>query len=113
MGSGSGSGGSGGRDGEWLDLADAIALLREQVVEARVRIAGPEGDDGVRFGLGEITVELGMELTRTRGADGGLRFAVAGLGGRWERVEKGTHTVTVRLTPRSSDGKPVDVGDRA
>jgi len=113
MGSRRGSGGSRGRGGEWLDLADAIALLREQVVEARARIAGPEQDGGVRFGLGEITVELGMELTRTRGADGGLRFAVAGLGGRRERAEKGTHIVTVRLTPRSSDDGPVDVVDRA
>ncbi|MEV5440874.1 trypco2 family protein [Streptomyces sp. NPDC052682] len=109
---GSGSGGSDGRDGEWLDLADAITLLREQVVEARARIAGPDRDGGVRFGLGEITVELGMELTRTLGADGGLRFAVAGIGGRRERAEKGTHTVTVQLTPRSADGRPLDVGDR-
>ncbi|MEU4995686.1 trypco2 family protein [Streptomyces sp. NPDC021622] len=39
-----------------------------------------DGDRGVGFGLGEITVELGMELARTRGVDGGLRFSVIGLG---------------------------------
>ncbi|MBH5338371.1 hypothetical protein IHE55_27700 [Streptomyces pactum] len=104
-----------GRGEEWLDLADAIALLREQIVEAQARIADPDGtgagDRGVHFVLGDITLELGMELTRTRGADGGLRFAVAGLGGRTESSDTTTHTVTVQLTPRLPGGGPVPVGD--
>ncbi|MGI5341285.1 trypco2 family protein [Streptomyces sp. CA-181903] len=106
---GIGSGNGGGRDGEWLDLADAIALLRRQVAEARARVA--EGEE-VRFGLGEITLELGLELTRTRGADGGLRFAVAELGGRTESARKATHTVTVRLAPQSAAGEPLLVSGR-
>lgn len=105
-------------DDDWLDLADAITLLRDQIVEAQDRIAGPQGvaDKGVRFGLGEITLELGMELARTRGGHGGLRFAVMGvgldLGGKRERANTATHTVTVRLTPQRADGGPVEVRDR-
>lgn len=94
-----------------LDLADAITLLRDQVAEARRRISD-SGDAGVRFGLGEITVELGMELTRTRGADGSLRFGVIGLGGKRESTRKATHSVTVRLNPHLPGGGDVDVADQ-
>ncbi|AZP14725.1 hypothetical protein EJC51_47400 [Streptomyces aquilus] len=72
---------SGGAGEDWLDLADAVALLRSQIAEAQARIDDPQGagDKGVRFEIGEITVDLGMELTRTRGADGQLRFSVFGV----------------------------------
>ncbi|MFE2587653.1 trypco2 family protein [Streptomyces anthocyanicus] len=95
---------------DWLDLADAIALLRNQVTEAQDRLAAGH-DRGVLFGLGEITLELGMELTRTNGVDGGLRFSVAKFGGKRETADKSTHKVTVRLDPRRLDGRPVDVSD--
>ena len=63
---------------EWLDLADAIALLRDQVADARGRIAtgdgGTGGDRGVLFSLGDVTLELGVELTRSRQGGGALAF---------------------------------------
>ncbi|MFP8959086.1 trypco2 family protein [Streptomyces nanhaiensis] len=108
MGSGNGHGEQG------LDLADAITLLRDQIAEAQARIAGLDGTDaghkGVLFGLGDITLELGMELTRTRGADGGLRFSVVTFGARRERADRTTHTVTVQLKPHRPDGGDVLVG---
>ncbi|MFD9795982.1 trypco2 family protein [Streptomyces sp. NPDC059070] len=95
-----------------LDLADAITLLRDQVAEAQRRIgADAAGDFGVRFALGEITLELGLELTRTRGRDGALRFGAVSLGGKRENARKATHTLTVRLTPHLPDGGDVDVSD--
>lgn len=98
-------------DEDLLDLADAITLLRDQVAEARRRI-GAGHHAGVQFGLGEITVELGMELARTGGIDGGLRFSVVSFGGRHESSRKATHTVTVRLTPHLPGGGDVDVADQ-
>ncbi|WP_242433128.1 trypco2 family protein [Streptomyces sp. Root264] len=58
-----------------MDLADAITLLRDQVAEAQDRIADPagRGDRGVLFTLGEITLDLGLELTGAKGVNGGLR----------------------------------------
>ncbi|MFI9163255.1 trypco2 family protein [Kitasatospora aureofaciens] len=110
-------------DTDWLDLADAITLLRDQIVEAQARIAGPpqeddnppgDNDKGVRFELAEITLELSMDLTRTNEGRGGLRFAVMGvgldLGGKRERSNSNAHTVTVRLIPRHGGG-PVEVRD--
>ncbi|MFE6164156.1 trypco2 family protein [Streptomyces sp. NPDC056486] len=100
--------GNGAGDDE-LDLADAITLLREQVAEAQRRVV-TDGDQGVGFGLGEITVSLGMELAHTRGVDGGLRFSVVGLGGKRESTRRCTHTVTVCLKPHlSGGGEPGDV----
>jgi NTP-dependent ternary system trypsin peptidase co-occuring protein len=100
-----------GTDGEWMDLADAITLLRDQIAEAQSRIAAPAGDQGVLFTLGEITLDLGMELTGTKGVDGGLRWSVVSLGGKKESGRKATHTVTVKLTPHRPDGGDVDVSD--
>jgi Trypsin-co-occurring domain 2 len=96
---------------EVLDLADAITLIRDQVAEAERRIADGH-DAGVRFTLGEISLEFGLELTRTRGVDGGLRFSVLSLGGKHESSQGATHTLRVQLTPHRNDGGSVDVSDQ-
>lgn len=110
-------GNAGGEREPMLDLADAITLLRNQIAEAQGRIAVPQGqgDKGVRFTLGEITLELGMELARSNDVNGGLRFSVVGvgisLGGRHEKTDKGTHKVTVQLIPHKPGGGDMDVSD--
>ncbi|WP_301128853.1 trypco2 family protein [Streptomyces cacaoi] len=102
-----------GSDLQGLDLADAIALLRDQVAEAQERIADPsgEGHREVLFTLGEITLDLGLELTGTQGVDGGLRWSVLSLGGRKDSGTKTTHSVTVKLQPHRPGGGDVDVSD--
>ncbi|MEV7372991.1 trypco2 family protein [Streptomyces sp. NPDC090301] len=97
--------------GEWLDLVDAIALLRAQVVEAQRQAAVAGADEGVEFVLGEITVDFGMELTNTKGVDGGLRWSVIGFGGRKENSRAATHTVSVTLNPQLTGGGNVKVRD--
>ncbi|MEU9998144.1 trypco2 family protein [Streptomyces sp. NPDC050848] len=103
-----------GADGQWMDLADAVTLLRKQIAEAQRRLADPTGggDKGVLFALGEITVELGLELTRSNGVNGGLRWSVISLGGKKESGTKDTHKLTVKLTPHTPDGREPDISDR-
>ncbi|AZP17417.1 trypco2 family protein [Streptomyces aquilus] len=96
---------------EGMDLADAITMLREQLAEAQRRVAA-HGDQGVNLTLGEITLQLGMELTHTRGIDGGLRFSALSFGGKRERADRGTHTLTLTLNAGGPDGRPLDVNDR-
>ncbi|MBO8191088.1 hypothetical protein ITI46_05175 [Streptomyces oryzae] len=102
--------GDGRAAGQALDLADAITLLRDQISEAQQRI-DMNGDGGLRFTLGEITLELGLELAQASGADGGLRFSVVGMGGKRESTRTATHTLTVPMRPHLSDGGAIDVSD--
>lgn len=94
-------------------MADAITLLRDQIVEARRRLADPAGGGhkGAVFTLGEITLELGLELTGTKGVDGGLRWSVLSLGGRKENTRKSNHTLNVTLKPHLPGGGDIDVSD--
>ncbi|WP_333736706.1 trypco2 family protein [Streptomyces sp. IBSBF 2806] len=96
-----------------MDLSDAITLLRDQIAVAQSRIAAPTGpgDKGVLFTMGEITLDLGLELTGTKGVNGGLRWSVISLGGKKESGHKATHTVTVKLTPHRPGGGDIDVVD--
>ena len=96
-----------------MDLADAVTLLRDQVVEAQRRLADPAGPGhrGTLFTLGEITLELGLELTGTKGVDGGLRWSVLSLGAKKENSRRTTHTLSVKLQPHTPGGGPVDVSD--
>ncbi|MFI1155006.1 trypco2 family protein [Streptomyces sp. NPDC020817] len=102
-----------GTGGEWMDLADAITLLRDQIAESQRRITDPtgRGDKGVRFTMGEITLDLGLELTGTKGVNGGLKWSVISLGGKKESSTKATHTLHVKLTPQQTGGGDVEVGD--
>ncbi|MBC3839367.1 hypothetical protein GXW82_01530 [Streptacidiphilus sp. 4-A2] len=98
---------------EGLDLADAVTLLRDQVVEARRRLADPTGPGahGVEFTLGDVTLELGLELTGTKGVNGGLRWSVLSLGAKKESTRQATHTLTVTLRPHETGGGDINVRD--
>ncbi|MCX5079433.1 trypco2 family protein [Streptomyces sp. NPDC056121] len=95
------------RDEDWLDLADAIEVLRSQLSEAQRRGQGSE----LRFVLGEITAEFEIELVRTRNGGGALRFGVAEANGRQERSKRSAQRVTLRLNPERRGGGDVAVGD--
>ncbi|MFF7454429.1 trypco2 family protein [Kitasatospora sp. NPDC008115] len=106
-------GGVSGSDEDWMDLADAVRLLRDQIAESQRRVTDPagRGHEGVLFTIGEITLNLGLELTATKGVNGGLRWSVIGLGGKKESSSKATHSVTVKLLPHQPGGGDVDVSD--
>jgi hypothetical protein len=99
MGAGSGE--------SWLDLADALDLLRDQIVEAQQRAAGHP----LRFVMGPVTVELEVELERSGALSGGLRFGVVSVDGRGERSNRSAHRVTVTLTPRLDGGADIEISD--
>ncbi|MFJ7996372.1 trypco2 family protein [Streptomyces sp. NPDC096310] len=91
----------------WLDLADAIEVLRSQLSEAQRR----GQDSSLRFVLGEITAEFEIELVRAKNGGGKLRFGVAEAEARGERSTRSAQRVTLRLTPERRGGGDVAVGD--
>ena len=98
------------RDIGWADglrLADAIAMLREELLKARA--AG--GSSEIQFPVESVTVEL--KVTATRSADGNAGFkAPVNLepGGGGARECGSEQTVTVVFGgPVDRSGKPVKV----
>ncbi|QNE73914.1 hypothetical protein F0344_04235 [Streptomyces finlayi] len=92
---------------DWLDLADAIDVLRDQLSEAQRR----GQDSQLRFVLGEITAEFEIELVRTRNGGGALRFGVVEANARGERSARSLQRLTLRLNPEQRGGESVAVGD--
>jgi NTP-dependent ternary system trypsin peptidase co-occuring protein len=97
----------GEHDEDWLDLADAIKLLRDQLTVAQERGEGSP----LRFVLGEITVEFEIELVRSKNGGGALRFGVVEANARRERSARSAQRVTLRLNPERRGGGDVAVGD--
>ena len=97
----------GGPEEDWLDLADAIEVLRDQLSEAQRRGQGSP----LKFVLGEITAEFEIELVRSRNGGGALKFGVVEADARRERSAKSTQRLTLRLRPEHTLFGDVAVGD--
>jgi hypothetical protein len=97
----------GEQEENWLDLADAIEVLRGQLSEAQVR----GQNSPLRFVVGEITAEFEIELVRTKNGGGALRFGVVEADARRERSARSTQRVTLRLNPERRGGGDVTIGD--
>jgi hypothetical protein len=95
-----------------LGLADAIALLRDELLKARAAGAGSD----IQLPVDSMTVEL--TVTATRSVDGKAGFTVPfvglGLGGGGGRAHESGHKVTVVFGgPVDRDGNPVKVASAA
>jgi hypothetical protein len=96
-----------GPEEDWLDLADAIEVLRDQLSEAQRRGQG----SSLRFVLGEITAEFEIELVRKRNGGGALKFGIVEADARRERAAKSTQRLTLKLKPEQNGVGNVAVGD--
>ncbi|GAB3831581.1 trypco2 family protein [Dactylosporangium cerinum] len=97
-----------GADVEGLGLAEAIAVLRDELLRARAAGAG----SGVQLPVESMTVEL--TVTASRSVDGKAGFKVpfveVELGGGGSRGRGLTQTVTVVFgSPVDDEGRPVRV----
>lgn len=93
--------------GDWLDLADAIGLLRDQIQESLRRTKDP--DVFVLFTVGEVVVDFEVELSRTRGISGEARFGVVAVDGKRDRVSRATHRVSITMQPKLAGNGDVDI----
>ncbi|WP_406116809.1 trypco2 family protein [Streptomyces virginiae] len=85
-------------DSAWIGLAEAVQQLR-----AELETAMAEGAESqLRFELGPIELEFQVDLRRTGGVDGSLRWGVVSLGGKKERSSGSGHRVTLVLNPKDS-----------
>jgi Trypsin-co-occurring domain 2 len=94
------------RDG--LGLADAIGLLRDELLKARADGAGSD----IQLPVESMTVVLTVEATRSLEGKAGFRVPVVELelGGGGSRQRSTGQTVTVVFgEPVDRDGRPVKV----
>ena len=88
-----------------IPLAEAIRALRRELVEA-VR----EGEDEeLRFALGDIDLELQVEVSKEAGGEAGIAFWLVTIGGKASRTSGTTHTIRLSLSPVSATGEDLIV----
>jgi hypothetical protein len=97
-------------DGEGLGLAEAIEMIRNDLMVARA--SGERAD--IRLPVESITVQLQVVATSGRGGNAGFKvpFIDVELGGSLSRQSEKTSTVTVVFgAPVDRDGNPVRVAE--
>lgn len=88
-----------------IELADAVAALRDELIEAVARAGQPE----VGFVVGPIELEFGVELKADAKVKAGFKAWVVS-GNAEGGVSRGrTHRVKVTLTPQDAHGRDLRV----
>jgi hypothetical protein len=96
-------------DGNWIELADAIAQLRAQLSAARAEAAGKD----VLFTVGKAEIELAVEARREGGGGLGFTFGVLSLEGKGSASSGSTNRLRLELSPHDPAGHDIDVSGQA
>lgn len=89
---------NGSGDFEGIELADAIASLRDQLVEAAGRASGQP----VTFEVGDIQMEFALELRKEVKGGAKVKAWVVEAGADATRSTARTHRVSFTLKPRDT-----------
>ncbi|ATE58533.1 trypco2 family protein [Actinosynnema pretiosum] len=92
-----------------IELAQAVAALRDELLEAVVYGRGQE----VQFAVGTIELEFGVELKVDAKAKGGFKAWVMTGEASAGVARSSTHRVKVSLTPKDQHGGDLLVGGSA
>jgi hypothetical protein len=90
---------------EFVELAEAIAVLRDQLATAREAGMGASP----RFTVGPVDVEFTVEARRNVGGKAGVQFGVFTAGVQGGGSTASTHRVRLTLTPHGEDGGDFEV----
>ncbi|WP_198318648.1 trypco2 family protein [Pseudofrankia inefficax] len=96
-------------------MADAIGSLRRELAAARLAADG----ESIRFELGDVELEFGLELRKEGKGELGAKFWVVSVGGGGSRGSTATHRLKLKLKPHEvvADGsggtvrRTVDISD--
>ena len=84
-----------------VPLAGAIRQLRAELTKAMEEAEG----ETLQFELGDIELELQLEVSQEAKGDVGIRFWLVSLGGSAGASKASTHTLRLTLTPQTSAGE--------
>lgn len=88
-----------------LELADAIGLVREQLVIAQLKGRRVVAGKVATFAVGKVVLEFTGEIKRTAGGSGGVKFWVVTADAKAEQVRGAGHKVSIELIPQGRDGE--------
>lgn len=92
-----------------IELADAVASIRNQLIDAATRAT----DHPVSFAVGDIQMEFTLELRREAKAGGKVKAWVVEAGTDAALASGRTHKVAFTLTPRNAvTGEAWEIGTR-
>jgi hypothetical protein len=83
-----------------IPLVDAVAAVRDELLEAAARGVGQD----VTFAVGPVEMEFEVEAREDARAKGGFRLWAVTAGGEAAASRGHRHRVTFTLTPRSAQG---------
>jgi hypothetical protein len=90
-----------------ITVGEAIDHLRAELIDARNRAR----DAGIRFELGDISLEFTVELRRETSARGSVKaWVVSGEAGG-TRAETATHRLAFTLRAVDQDGRGIDIAN--
>ncbi|MBD0675156.1 trypco2 family protein [Streptomyces sp. CBMA156] len=84
-----------------VPLADAVAAVRDELLEAAARVGN---DPGVVFTVGPVEMEFEVELRADAKAKAGFKLWAVGAETEAGVSRARTHRVSFTLTPRRPDG---------
>ncbi|WP_406440739.1 hypothetical protein OHB00_34825 [Streptomyces sp. NBC_00631] len=90
---------------EELELAAAVSLVRDELLSASATAA----HENLRFEVGPIAMEFTVELRRDVRAKAGFKAWVVAADAEANAGRTRTHKVSLTLTPKRSDGGPVEI----
>ncbi|MFF4342622.1 trypco2 family protein [Kitasatospora sp. NPDC001540] len=93
---------------ERIELADAVAAIREELLRGAVQGA----DSAVRFAVGPVELEFEVELAKEASASGKVKAWVFEAGVEGGTSHRRTHRVKVTLTPQTGTGEDFLIGSR-
>jgi Trypsin-co-occurring domain 2 len=95
----------------WVELSEAIGLVREQLIAAQ--LAGRQVVAGrvLTFGVGKVVLEFTGEIKKTTGAGGGVKFWVLTADAKTEGTSAAGQKVSIELLPQAPDGERFIVAD--
>ena len=94
---------------EFIGLAEAVAVLREELAKAREAGVGED----VAFTVGPVEVEFAVVAKRNAGVRAGVQFGVVTVGANGGIAREQTHRVKVTLTPTDAATKAsLEISDR-
>jgi hypothetical protein len=92
---------------EYLKLADAMSLLRQELEEAQ----DAAWDQQIRFEVIEAEVEFQIEVRSETGAEGKITLGVTTIGGNVKESRADTHRLRLKLNvaDAATGGRHVDI----